>query len=422
LDELKRFFEAHRQKTSSAELSQYVSFALAVDQPPEFQFRFKEYLLPPDVQPLIGFDKLMARFHAEAGIDELWRAAQPDFDRAIARYHEPVALAVREVNGYLRNTSSGFVDRRFQIYVDLLGAPEQVASRSYADDYFIVVTPSAAPQIQHIRHGYLHYLLDPLTSKYGEDVNKKKSLQDFALGAAALEESYKSDFLLLVTESLIKSIEARLAPASKRTEMINVATAEGFILTPFFSEYLPAYEKQEQAMRLHFPDMIAAIDLKRESQRLDKVQFAQRKSTPAPEVSAAEAPPRLSGVEKQFEEAERLYTARELERAREAYLKVLQGNDNRPLHAKAYYGLARIAALNKDPELSEKLFQRALELSADPQITAWSYVYLGRLADAAGDREGAARNYEAALRVEGASAAARTAAEQGLSKEFKRNQ
>ena len=39
---------------------------------------------------------------------------------------------------------------------------------------------------------------------------KKRSLSDFAQGAAALDESYKSDFLLLTTESLIRAIEARM--------------------------------------------------------------------------------------------------------------------------------------------------------------------------------------------------------------------
>ncbi len=43
----------------------------------------------------------------------------------------------------------------------------------------------------------------------------------------------------------------------------------GFILTPFFSEALPLYEKQETAMRMYFPDMMASMDLKKESKRLD---------------------------------------------------------------------------------------------------------------------------------------------------------
>jgi predicted TPR repeat methyltransferase len=76
--------------------------------------------------------------------------------------------------------------------------------------------------------------------------------------------------------------------------------------------------------------------------------------------------------------------------------------------------VARIAALQRDPELAEKLFFRTLELEPEAQIRAWSLIYLGRLSDAAGDRDRAVQNYRAALAVEGASEGARKAAEQGM--------
>ncbi len=83
-------------------------------------------------------------------------------------------------------------------------------------------------------------------------------------------------------------------------------------------------------------------------------------------------------------------------------------------HARAYYGLARIAALQKDPELSERLFKKTLESSPDPQVKAWSLVYLAKLSDISGDREQARKNFEEALRVQGISKKAREEAEKGL--------
>jgi uncharacterized protein HemY len=75
--------------------------------------------------------------------------------------------------------------------------------------------------------------------------------------------------------------------------------------------------------------------------------------------------------------------------------------------------LARIAALQKDPETANKLFEKALELEPESQIKAWVLVYLGRLAIAAGDRDQAGHYFESALQVKGASAAAQQAATQG---------
>jgi len=172
--ELGRFFREHKQGNPTAELSQYISFALSVDGPPDFKFRFQNYLLPPDVQPLAGFEKLMARFHQEAQIDSLWKQAQPAFDQAIARYHEPVSRALMEANAYLRFVSSSAMGRHFQIYLDLLGAPNHIQSRSYADDLYVVVTPSPEPQIDDIRYFYLHYLIDPMVARQSEELMKRK--------------------------------------------------------------------------------------------------------------------------------------------------------------------------------------------------------------------------------------------------------
>ena len=417
LEELKRFVARHRQKDWTAELSQYVSFALSVDGPPSFKFRFPTHQLPPDVQPLEGFDALMRRFWKEAELEPLWQKAQPAIEQALERYQQPAARAVLEVNAYLRSSTRGWLGRRFQIYLDLLGAPNQIHTRSYADDCFIVLTPSPEPQAGDIRHAYLHYLLDPLVGKYSEQFNQKKALLDYALGAPLLEEHYKTDFLLLATECLIKAIEARLA---SRPALVEQALREGFILAPYFAEALPAYEKQEQSLRFYLAEVADGIDLKKEERRLDKVEFASeravRKAKPAPPAPQ----PEPTRAQKTLEEAEQFYAGRELERASQAYRRLLQETPEKPLHAQAYYGLARIAALQKDPETAEKLFQRALESSPHPEVRAWAHVYLGRLADAAGERQQALRHYQAVLGVEGGSAAARAAAEKGLQAKFQK--
>ena len=72
------------------------------------------------------------------------------------------------------------------------------------------------------------------------------------------------------------------------------------------------------------------------------------------------------------------------------------------MHAKAYYGLARIAVLERDPELSDRLPRKVLEMDPDASTKSWSLLYLGRLADAQGDRGQAEENYKAALAVDGA--------------------
>jgi len=416
--ELKKFFADHHQKDETAELSQYLSYALSVKGPPDFAFKFRDVELPPDVRALEGLGPLLVRFSREVHLDDLWKNAQPAFERALERYHAPVSRAILEANAYLRNPTAGYLGRTFQIYLDLLGAPNQVQTRSYANEYFVVVTPSAEPRIADIRHAYLHYLLDPQATKYGMEILKKKSLEDYAQGAPALDPVYKSDFLLLATESLIKAVEGRLPGKS---DSVDEALRQGYILTPYFAEQLTVYEKQPEAMRLFFPEMIKHIDLVKEDQRLSTVKFAD-----SPRVRAAKVEPRVapppSPMDQALEDADRLYSNKDYDRAKQAYLRVIEQSSEKSVHARAYYGLARIAVLQNDPEMGERLFQKVLDSGADPWVTAWTHVYLGRLSDIAGNRDEAAKHYQTALTVEGASAAARRAAEQGIQESFKKQQ
>jgi tetratricopeptide (TPR) repeat protein len=418
LPELRTFLATHHQKDATAELSQFISFALSVGAPPGFEFRYRANELPPDVLDLEGFQPLIRTFYQQAGIEQLWRGSQRAFEEAIERYHRPSMDALLQVNAYVRSSTSPALGARFQIYVDLLAPPNQIQTRSYKNDYFVVLTPSPEPQGDDVRHAYLHYVVDPLAVRYADDVNKKRALLEYAQPAPALEPYYKSDFLLLATECLIKAIESRLAPPGKQPAMVDQAFREGFVLTPAFAEALPAYEKQEQSLRFYYPELVKAISLKREDERLAKVEFLAEHPARKAKVVPAEKPVEFTGSRKTLEEAEQQYRNRDLEKARAAYLRVLKESDEKPLHAKAYYGLARIAALQNDPQLATQLFQKALESGPDPRDAAWAYVYLGRLADGAGEREQATRHYQAALNVAGGSEAARKAAQQGLGEAF----
>jgi tetratricopeptide (TPR) repeat protein len=417
LPALKDFYRQHRQDDATADLSQYISFALSVNGPPAFALKGRTVETPPDAAALDGFGPLLAKFYQEANIEDLWNRSQPAFEQTIERYHEPVAEAVLQVNGFLRNETSGTSTGWFQIYIDLLGAPNQIQTRSYGRNYYVVITPSAEPRIRDVRHAYLHYLLDPMATRHEEIVMRKRGLADHAQRAPALDQSFKSDYLLLVTESLIKAIEARL---DRQPAMVNQAMREGYILTAYFAEQLQAYLKQEAGHAV----LLSGYDRghRPEARRRAPSQIEFVSQAPVRQVKVVEPPrpPEPKGAHKTLAQAEQLYTDRDLEAARQLFLKALEETGERPLHAQAYYGLARIAALERNPEMAERLFEKTLESGPEPQVKAWALVYLARLSDAAGDREQATRRYREALAVEGASPAAHQAAEQGVQRSFEK--
>lgn len=420
--QLKNFFAGHRQKDPAQELSQYVSLALCLTAPPELEIAHPERPLPPDAAPLADLVPLLRNFYQEANLESAWRQSQPAIDQLLAKYQEPVSRIVMQTNGYLRVPSgSAFLGRKFQIYLDVLGAPHQIHTRSYGDDTFLVLTPTYDPPVEEIRRIYLQYLLDPLVTKFSENVGKKRGLSDYAQGSPILDQHYKDDFVLLTTASLVRAVESRLAPTGQRQAMVDRALKEGFVVTPALAELLPAYEKQDRAMRLYMPEMINAIDLKHEAKRLEKIDFASERPTRRIKVptSASEPVPVLTGAAKGLEEAEKLYQDRNLPGARDAYVNVLQQTEDKPLHAKAYYGLARIAALSGDPELAEKLFRKVIEIGGEAETRSWSLLYLARLADnKENGRQEAETFYRAALSVEGAPDSVKQAAEKGLKEAF----
>jgi tetratricopeptide (TPR) repeat protein len=415
ISELKKIYEQHKPRHADAEdFSQYVSLALSINGPPDFGWKGRQVDTPPDAVALDEFRQMLPDFYAQAGIEDLWLRSQPALEHMMEVYHSPVAKMTFEISTYLRLPLSGNLGRRFQIYVDALGPPNFVQGRAYGDTYYVIVSPTIEPRTQDLRHAFLRFSLDPIGTKYGMALMEKRSLLDIADTAPALPDVYKSDFVLLATESLIKAIEARL---DRTPQTVTAALEQGFVLTPFFFEQLPAFENQPQALRLYFPDMINAINLRRETERLQNVKFAPAptgKVAKAPAPSEMPKPAVKSPAGKMVSDAEDLYDNKDYDKAKPLFLRSLELQEATGEHARAYYGLARIAALQKDPELSERLFKKTLEMSPDPQVKAWSLVYLGKLSDISGDREQARKSFEEALSVEGISKKAREEAEKGL--------
>lgn len=406
LPALKEFFAKHPQ------IGPYFSFAITCDGPPSFKINKREMEVPPDVTPIEHLSPLLAAFYKEAGIDDLWQRSQPAINRYIARYHRPVVDAVLQVNVYLRQQTSGLSRSRFQILLELLAAPNQVQMRSYASQYTVVITPSPDTRIFDIRHAYLHYLLDPLSTRYADVLERKKAISDHAFRSRTLSDSLKQDFLQLASESLIKAVESRLdhTPGS-----VQKALLQGYILTPYFAEQLPVYEKQELDMGSYYKDMVQSIDMAREEERLSKVVF-DSELAPAHTVPAVPAaPPPLTGAAKTLKDAQDAYDARDLDTAKKLYLQLLQQSDLKDMHAEAYYGLAHIAALQKDPETAQRLFLKTLELDPQqPQTKAYTLIYLGKLSAASGEPEQGVKYLQDALKVEGAPDKAREEAQRTL--------
>jgi tetratricopeptide (TPR) repeat protein len=414
LSALRRYVRDHRLPDAGADLGQYISFALLSKGAPDFAPALPNFTLPADVDRLRDFAPLLASFYKEAAVDKLWEAAQPAYDAALAPFTDPISRATQSVNGYFRNPGNQQTRGRFQVFVDLLSAPNQVHTRIYLEEYFVVVTPAPELPIDEIRLHYLRFWGDGLRFKFAPEITKLRPLGDYALASPLLAQSYRDDFLLFTGECLIRAIDARL---QKQPSAPGEAMREGWVLTPAFYELLPKYEAQPDTLRNYFGDLLNGIDARKEAVRLDKIDFATERKVRTIRVTV-EKPVVLTGVAKQLEGAEDLLRAQKSAEAKAAWTDILATTADRPAQARAYYGLGRVALVEKTPERADQLFRKVLELDADASTLAWTLVYLGKLADSQGEAVEAKAFYTRALAVGGTSEQVQKEAQQGMNGAF----
>jgi tetratricopeptide (TPR) repeat protein len=309
--------------------------------------------------------------------------------------------------------SAGYLGRQFTVYLDAMGAPGQTNARNYASDYYVVISPTSgtAIKMQQIRHTYLHYLLDPLALKNADSFKRLEPLL-VKLQDAPMDEAFKSNISLLVTECLVRAIEERLSkiPEADRVHDISQDDKEGYVLTHYFYDAMARFESDPAGMRNAYPYLLGAIDINKEIKRVSQIEFAAQAE---PELL------HLAGGRNQhlLLDAERRLAAGDVETAQKLAQKVLDEQEEDP--GRALFILAQVATVNRDMEGARKYFERALQTAHETKVIAWSHIYLGRIFDLKEDRIAAVDQYRAALDVAGATLPeAKLAAQRGLDQPY----
>ncbi len=409
------FYREHQANDPSRDLANYVSLALYLEGPPSFTPKVKQAELPPDAANVAAFVPLMQSFYEKLGLHAIWQRHQQRYSEMTDVYHEPLSKMTFDTEIYLKLPSAGYLGRQFVVYVDAMGAPGEINARNYASDYYVVLSPSSGPlKMQQIRHTYLHYLLDPLALKNGAYFKRLEPLLD-QVKTAPMDEVFKNNISLLVTECLVRAIEARTlgtpkTPEAERLKVVDDSEREGYILTHYFYEALIKFEKDPAGMRNAYPEMLGSIDVGKEVKRASQIEFA------------GEASPELLHLARPKNEhlllnAERRLSAGDPETAQKLAQQALDEQEEDP--GRALFILAQVATMNRDMQGARTYFERALENAHEPKVIAWSHIYLGRIFDLQENREAAVDQYRSALTAAGnALPEAKAAAQRGLEQPY----
>jgi tetratricopeptide (TPR) repeat protein len=407
-----RFYEEHKLPEAGRTLSQYVSLALFLSDGPVFELKVKEADLPPDAFRVLGFVPLLQNFYITTELHKIWMSHREEYTALLDRSQGPVTNTLTATDYYLRRAMSGYLRNSFTLYMEPLVPPSQTNSRNYAEDYFIVFSPGTQElPLRQIRHAYLHYLLEPLMLHRNSTIIKLLPLQE-SVKQAPLSENYRKDVGLLLTESLIRAVEARLERGPQidetaRLKMVSSSMEAGFILTRYFYDALIKFEKEDEGLDVAYPEWLYNIDLRKIQKEVALIHFAP--AAAAEVVSASPHRVSMTGL------AERALISGNPETAARFANEALKRQEE---PSRVHFVLARAAILQGDLEGARTFFTQTLGEAKEPRLVAWSHIYLGRICDMTGDREAAVKHYQQALGAGDETPQTKAAAQKGLNAPF----
>jgi hypothetical protein len=442
-DALCGYVREHTLNDSGLNLAQYISLALYLSPPPELTPTVSETELPPDSLQVVNILPLVRTFADEVHLNALWVEHRPEYEDLVSRLHNPLTKTILDSNIYLRLPVSSYDGRRFLVLLEPMLSPAATNARIYANDYIVVASPAAEPagsvHMDDIRHIYLHYEVEPLVYARASAMDRLLPLLK-PVQSAPLDFTYKSEIVPLITECLIKAIEAHTmdvglakpkpTPGARqradlerydaemavyehqaeavRRKAIDLDMRQGWILAGYFYDKLGQMEKESISLKEDIGEMVYGMDVDRERHMAQQIVFLPEGSHDV----LRRAPQQLSGLDL-------------------AELKIFKGDlpgasalaktalaDPAGDHAHAHYILARVNLMQRQPGAAIGDFQETLSTSKDPRTLAWSHIYLGRLYDVNAERQKALTEYQAALTVRDGQPDTKAAAEKGLKEPF----
>jgi tetratricopeptide (TPR) repeat protein len=447
-DALCEYIAQHQLSDRGLGVSQYVSLALYLSPAPELTPNVDETELPPQAAQVVNILPLLRTFAEQVDLHFIWIHHHAEYEALQARVHDPMTKMILGTNIYLHQPVSSYDGRRFLVLLEPMLSPALTNARIYGSDYIIVMSPDNSAgdpvRMNEIRHIYLHYVVEPMVYSRGQAMER---IQPVLRGVAdaPIEFSYKSDAVALITECLIKAIEARMyvidspapqkpkgavgraeteqylaeratydrATALARQRQVDIDESQGWVLTGYFYQTLGVMEHNGDGLRDEIAPMIYGMDVDRERKHAEQLVFV--KEAPADPLSrGAVRAHKPEGLEL----AELDLAKGNIGDAADIADKAMQ--DPKSDHGQAQYLLARLDLMQGNAKDAKEGFEKTLTLTKDPRTLAWTHIYLGRLYDtmATPDREHAVAEYQAALEMRDGRPDTRQAAEAGLKKPF----
>jgi len=452
-DALCAFIRQHNLSDPARNVAQYVSLSIYITPLPEMVTSVDASDLPLDAAQVVEILPLLRNFAAAVQLHSVWIEHRPEYEGLIDRVHAPLVKMILDTNIFLRLPVSSYDGRRFLVLLEPMLAPEETNARYNGTDSVVVVSPRSDPPdavpMDLIRHTYLHFLVEPLVVTRSSSINRLQPLMK-PVQDAPLEYVYKTDIVALVTECLIKAVEAQtmdvgiakpVRPSAGRERSVmehydadmseydrqaeqvrrrkvDLDMRQGWVMADYFYNQLGQMEKDGTSLKDDMGAMVYGMDVDSERNHIKQIVFL-------PEGSGGDVMRRTPRPLAGLDLAESKLMKGDLDGSSELADAALKAD---PDNAAAHYLLGRIELLQADPEGALDNLTQAIKLSHDPRTVAWAHIYLGRMYDIARDpddptvvrpqRDKAVAEYRAALASRDSQPDTKAAAEAGIKQPF----
>ena len=438
-DQLCDFIQTHTMNGPNLNLAAYISLALYLTPPPELTPNVPKSDLPPDAVPLVDLVPKLKAFAQAVNLHVIWVLQHAAYEAEVEKIHVPLSQTIVQMDLYLKQPPAGYGNRRFVVILEPLIAPGEVNARVYGGDYIVVTSPvNGKLDLKAVKHTYLHFELEPMIYARSTSIDALTPILEL-VQPSPLPYEYKSDILSLVTECLIRAIEAhtmdtgvavyKIPAHIDRNQLAAVNNAEnryehavslvrhqtvqsdmvqGFILTQYFYEQLRIFENSPSTLQEAVGEMIYGMNVDIEKRRIQDIVFVSH--------TDQDVLQRASPQSVILDQAERKLAAGDTAGAAQLAQQALAQHTGNP--GRAQFILARAEIMSGKMEAAVQAFTQATQISHDPRTVAWSHIYLGRLDDLQDNRQAAITEYQAAMKARDGKADTKNAAEAGLKAPF----
>ena len=424
LQRLNSFYETHQTIPEEVDRqAPYVSLALLLGGPPDFKAKVPEDDMPSDARHVRGFEPLVEEVFKQARLGELWERYEAEYAEEMNSYQPVVKDVAEESLRYFRIAPRLSMDRKIILIPDLLNARGVVNARNLERVYYVIVGPTGdAPENRRqVQHEYLHFLIDPMVQKHGRLLLRHRDLLEVVQKQPSLKPEYQESFLLVVTESLIESLQLRLYSSEQVNQEMVGLFRDGLVLAPYFHRGLLMYEDSGLvSFPVYIEGLLQGIG-ESEVEKDEKVvagleremKRAQEEQRKAREEALRQAALRRK-LNSLLAEAGVLLSEGGHQAAQEKLDQILIED---PTNANALFYLAQIASQQRRFDAAFDYYERsASSPSVSDWIRAWCVLRMGNHLAFKEDFDGARRKFTQVLNMEGDLRGAPEGARQSLKK------